>query len=92
MAHTLKDILQLLIAEKNWKPRLYEQQLFQLWSTLMGATIARYTRSLKCHQHILYITLDSPVLRAELNYSKDKIRDLLNEKLGENYIREVVIK
>lgn len=44
------------------------------------------------HQHILYITLDSPTLKTELSFSKDKIKDMLNTELGEKYILEVIIK
>lgn len=92
MAQSLKDILQLLVNEREWKPNLYQHQLYEIWSRQMGTTITKYTRSIQIHQHILYITLDSPTLRTELSFSKDKIKDMLNAELGEAYIKEVIIK
>ena len=92
MAQSLKEILQMLVTDRDWKPNLLQPQLHEIWSRLMGTTITKYTRSLQMHQHILYITLDSPTLKTELSFSKDKIKDMLNTELGEKYILEVVIK
>jgi hypothetical protein len=40
----------------------------------------------------LYLTILSAPLKHELSYAKDKIRDLINEELGESYIQDVVIR
>ena len=40
----------------------------------------------------LYITVDSAPLRQELSYGREKIKKVMNEELGEDYIEEVIIR
>jgi hypothetical protein len=42
--------------------------------------------------HTLYITTTVAPLKQELLYQKEKIKQRVNEALGENVIREVVIQ
>lgn len=58
----------------------------------MGKTVARYTDKISIHGHTLYINTAIAPLRQELLYQKDRIVQLVNEALGEQVIREVVIK
>jgi len=58
----------------------------------MGKTVARYTDKIQIHGHTLYVNTAIAPLRQELIYQKDKILQLVNEALGENVIKEVVIK
>ena len=41
---------------------------------------------------VLYISILSAPLKHELSYAKDKIRDLMNAELGEDFIKDVVIR
>jgi hypothetical protein len=41
---------------------------------------------------VLYLQILSAPLKHELSFAKDKIRALLNEHLGEEFIKEVVIR
>jgi len=36
--------------------------------------------------------IDSPSLRQELFYGREKIRKMLNQDLGEDYLEEVFVK
>jgi hypothetical protein len=58
----------------------------------MGKTVARYTDKIQIHGHTLYVNTTVAPLRQELIYQKDKILQRVNEALGENVIKEVVIK
>ena len=63
-----------------------------LWASLMGKTINTYTSQITVRKGVLYLSILSAPLKHELSYAKDKIRDLLNAELGEEYIKEVVIR
>jgi hypothetical protein len=58
----------------------------------MGKTISTYTSQITVRKGVLYLTILSAPLKHELSYAKDKIRDLINEELGESYIQDVVIR
>jgi len=67
-------------------------QIEEVWEQIMGKTVARYTDKIQIHGHTLYVNTTIAPLRQELVYQKEKIIQLVNEALGENVIKEVVIK
>ncbi|MEZ4993653.1 MAG: DUF721 domain-containing protein [Saprospiraceae bacterium] len=88
---TLKEALQVMVEHYRLKSRLNQTRIRAHWAEMMGPSIMRYTREIKMGRKKLYIYLDSAPLRQELSMGKEKIRRMLNEKLGEDYIQEVVI-
>ena len=74
------------------KPRLMEVRIQDNWEKIMGKTIARYTQSIQLIDNKLIVTTTVAPLKQELTYSKDKIIKLVNEMLGENIVKEVMIR
>ena len=89
---TLKEALQAMIDHYRLKGKLNQNRIKSLWAQLMGPSIAGYTKEIRLHRNKLYLTIESAPLRQELSYGKDKIRKMLNEELGEEYIEEVIIR
>ena len=71
---------------------MQSMQIEDLWEELMGKTIARYTDKIQIVNNTLFISTSVAPLKTELLFQKDKIRERVNEELGENVIREVVIQ
>jgi hypothetical protein len=63
-----------------------------LWEQLMGKTISTYTANLSVRKNVLYLTILSAPLKHELTFAREKIKTLLNEELGEEFIKDVVIR
>jgi predicted nucleic acid-binding Zn ribbon protein len=74
------------------KNRLNQTKIQQLWNSVMGNSISRHTSDLKVRKNKLYITIESAPLRQELSFGRDKIRRMMNQELGEEYLEEVVIR
>lgn len=85
------DALKSFINNSRLKPKLNQNKIELHWKEMMGPTIVGFTRSMYVRRKKLYITIDSAPLRQELSYGKDKIKNLLNEKLGEEYLDDVII-
>lgn len=62
------------------------------WRSEMGDMINGYTKRFYFKNGRLEVTLSSAPLRFELNMSKQKVIDILNEKLGDTSIKEIVLK
>lgn len=88
----IDEVLKDLMGGYKHKAKLYKNKLATTWETTMGATIAKYTSRISIRNKKLFITIESAPLKQELSFSKEKIKRLMNEKLGENYIEEVVIR
>ncbi len=89
---TLKEALRAMIDQYRLRGKLNQNRIQNLWEKLMGPSIAGYTREIRLANNKLYLTIESAALRQELSYGKDKIKKILNEELGEEYIREVIIR
>jgi|AntRauTorckE5430_2_1112549.scaffolds.fasta_scaffold07442_2 predicted nucleic acid-binding Zn ribbon protein len=89
---TLKDALKAMLDHYKLKGKLNQSRIRHQWEEMMGPSIANYTKDIKLYKGKLFIIIDSAPLRQELSYGKEKIRKVLNEQLGEEAIREVIIR
>ena len=88
----LSEVLQGMVQDKNWKAKLYQTKVKELWILHMGTTIASHTKEIKLWKYKLIITVSSAPLKHDLSFSKEKIINIINEGLGEEYVKEVVIR
>jgi hypothetical protein len=58
----------------------------------MGNGVNNYTTAIKLERDTLYVQLSSSVLREELSYGKEKIIAMLNEVLGKEVIKKLVLR
>lgn len=89
---SLGDALRDYLRNSPFRGKMNEYRVQDLWGKIMGKAIAHYTDSVKLIQDRLIITTSVAPLKQELTYSKEKIRDRMNEALGEKIITEVIVK
>ena len=61
------------------------------WKKMMGNGVNNYTTNIQLKNNTLYVQLSSSVLREELSYGKEKIISMLNESLGKEVIKKLVL-
>lgn len=88
---SLGEAIDAFIKENKLKPQIDAMRVKNLWEKIMGKTIAKHTTSVHLKTGKLYLNFDSPALKNEMYYSRDKIRELINAEMGEEIIREVLI-
>ena len=86
------DAIKAFLAKSRLKTGIQALQIEQIWETLMGKTISKYTDKIQIIHHTLFIRTHAGPLRQELMYQKEKIIERVNEALGEKVIKEVVIQ
>ena len=89
---SLSDAIKQFLRGSKLKGNIQSMQIEEIWEQLMGKTISKYTEKIQIINQTLFITTTVAPLKNELVYQKDKIRQRVNEALGENLIKEVVIK
>lgn len=89
---TLQEALTAMLKEYKLSTRLNEVRIKSLWADIMGKTISTYTTELEVHRQTLYVTILSAPLRQELSYARETIRQRMNEALGEDFLKDVVIR
>ncbi len=86
------DILNQIIKTNKVESGLDQVSVIDAWKNLMGNGVNNYTRSVALRNNILYVELTSSVLREELSYGKDKIIKMINEELGKDVVKDVVLR
>jgi hypothetical protein len=89
---SLQEAMQQFLKQSRLKTGIQAVQIEEVWEKIMGVTISKYTDSIKIIGQTLFITTTVAPLKNELLYQKDIIITRVNEALGENVIKEVVIK
>ena len=72
--------------------KVAEGRLPEIWHTVVGERIANETTELRLENHILHVRIRSSVLRQELFYQRDALRDALNQQAGVRLINAVIIR
>ncbi|MCB2207878.1 MAG: DUF721 domain-containing protein [Bacteroidetes bacterium] len=89
---TLKEVIERLLKVYGWDTHLDEAKLKDSWEKVVGGIIGKHTVNLYIKNRILYISLDSSVIRSELLMSRSKIVQLLNDEVGKKVIDDMVLK
>ena len=84
----LKEFIQANRLEKG----LDKVNAKEAWDNVMGNAISKYTSAIRLDGETLTVQLSSSVLREELSYGKDKIIVLLNEELGKELVKKLVLR
>ncbi|AZQ63583.1 DUF721 domain-containing protein [Flammeovirga pectinis] len=72
------------------KSHSYNQAVIgRVWGEVMGNTVASRTIDLKLRGKTLYVRLNVPTLKQELNMVRDHVVKRLNDKLGAEVLTEV---
>lgn len=97
MSKRKKDLLNLSEILKDFKDEnklndgLDKVNIRDAWSSLMGSGVSNYTEAVEFKRDTLYVRLSSSVLREELSYGKEKIIKMINEELGKDLVKKLVL-
>ncbi len=72
--------------------KILEIRVQRGWKELFGPMVSQYTRELFVKNGVLYVSLNSSVLRNELVLCRDQMVKSLNDYAGSEVIREIVIR
>lgn len=88
----LGDIIGALVRDPKLKPKLYQKKIEQTWQDMMGVWITQETRSIRVKDGKLTLKIGSSALREELHFMRDTIKEKINGMLGEDFIKEVIVR
>ena len=62
------------------------------WESIVGKTVAKHTTQINYASGVLFVSIDSPVVRSETTYEKESIIEKVNKFVGKRLIKELVLK
>ena len=89
---TLAEALKDYIREMNLEGKLVEINLINSWEEIVGKAISSRTSKVYIKDHILYVHLNSSVVRNELLMLREDLKEKLNSRAGSEVIKEIVLR
>jgi predicted nucleic acid-binding Zn ribbon protein len=89
---SISHIIENYIAEKKISSKLNSCKLFNYWTEIVGAEIAKNTKPKKLKDKVLYISTVNPIWASELNLMSQDIISKINEYLKEDVVSLLRIK
>lgn len=88
----ISSILKDMFSKGDMKEKLFEARLTEKWKEITGPMIAQYTDGMYLKDKILYVKITSAPLKKELSMGKVQLLNIVNECLGEPFVREVILR
>ncbi len=86
---TLSDLIQRWLKAYRLEDKMKELDIIEAWPEMMGIAVANRTKKIVIRKNVLYLTIDSSVMRDELAHGKSIIIQRVNEKAGYEMIHEI---
>lgn len=86
---TLGEAIKFLITDLGIEEKLLSVQAEELFVDMMKGVIMNYVESVYVSKRVLFVKMNSPELKNELQYGKSKIIAHINEGIGKEFIQEV---
>lgn len=85
------DAIQYLLSTFHIKSKFDEANLIASWERLAGKPIAKRTKKLYIRGKVLFVELESPSMKNDLNLHKRQIIEILQKEFGSEVISEIVL-
>ena len=89
---SIGKVLDEIVHSKALKTGITNARINELWYELMGTHMTHYTEKVLLKGNTLFVSINNAALREELNYGKEKIREMMNEQLGGEVLKKIVLR
>ena len=90
--HNVGDIIRKLMKNPKLAGKLDELDALSIWDDLMGEALMKYITDRKIYKSTLYVKLKSAPMRNELSYKKTALLQQINNRLGNPFLKDIVLK
>lgn len=68
-----------------------EASLVESWPRLVGPLISKHTTKLYIRDKVLFVRLDSPGIKHDLRFTREKILEVLQQEYGADVVSDIVL-
>lgn len=87
----IKNLINVFLKKNRLENGLLDLEVKKVWFEVMDNGVANYTRDVNLKNKTLYVKLNSPALREELSYGKEKLINIINQKFKKEIINKIVL-
>jgi predicted nucleic acid-binding Zn ribbon protein len=89
---SLAEVMIDYIKEMNLGKKLKEVDILDSWDDIVGKAISSRTSKVFIKDSVLYVNLKSSIVRNELMMIKEALKEKINERSGEEVIKDIVFR
>lgn len=89
--YSLNEVLNLMVNDLDIQQKLNEVKIKELWPMILGKEVAEKTNTIRLNEGVLWVKIDAASLKQELNYAKEEIIVLINNKLNGSIVEEIIV-
>lgn len=72
--------------------KIAEAKIPEAWREVVGPAVASYTMSMNMNRGVLYVSVSSSVIRTEILMRRESLRQALNNKVGIEVVKSIIVK
>ena len=88
----LGDVISQYLKALRIDKKMKQVSLINSWEEIIGKNVARATSKIFFKNRILFVYINSAIIRNELLMIKDELKKRLNEHAGEKLVDDIVIR
>ena len=86
------DIIRKLMKNPKLSAKLDELDALDAWEKILGKNLLKFVVEQRLYKGKLYVKLKSAPLRNELSYKKSELIEKINQKIGKEIIKEIILQ
>ena len=90
---SIQEVLKLVLKDLNLEKKYQQAEVVDVWKRMLGPSVANTTREAFLSKNgTLTVYLDSPLVKQELGMMKTRLIHSLNEEMGQNVVKDLVLR
>lgn len=85
------QIIQNMIDATGLRPELERRTAVNIWPDVVGKHLASYTGRIYVKEDVLHVHISSAVIKEELGYAREQLVDKINQAVGEDVIKQIIL-
>lgn len=81
-----------VLRQMGLEQKFQEHEVYMIWPEVVGQMIASRTKSIQVVDGRLFVTFSSAVVRNEMMMVREGLVKALNDKVGKEVVREIIIR
>ncbi len=86
------EVLEEFFSRPYIAARIAESKLPEVWRSVVGDRVADLTREIRMENHILHVKIESSLLRHELFYQREALKEEINRQCGVRVVNSVIVR
>ncbi|MGE0568312.1 MAG: DUF721 domain-containing protein [Bacteroidia bacterium] len=90
---SIGDAISKILKDEKLDVKLSRYSVKKNWEDIVGKMVKNHTTAIQFDDYgVMYISIDSPVLRTEIIYRMESLRNKINSYCGYELVKKLIIK